>query len=65
MTQEELKPVGIKIKSLLEHTGLKQGFVAKQTGISAEIISRLVTGKELYCSEERVNKLITYLESKL
>lgn len=65
MNQQELKPIGAKIKSLLEQTGLKQGFVAKQTGISPEIISRIVTGKELYCSEERVNKLIGFLESKL
>ena len=65
MNQQELKPIGIRIKSLLQQTGLKQGFVAKQTGVSQEIISRLVTGKELYCSEERVNKLIAYLESKL
>ena len=65
MNAQELKPVGEKIKSLLDQTGLKQKYVAEKTGISKSIISRLVIGKEEYCSEERVNKLIAFLESKL
>lgn len=65
MNAQELKPVGARIKSLLEQTGLKQKYVAQQTGINKSIISRLVIGKEAYCSEERVNKLLSFLESKL
>lgn len=64
MNQQELKPVGDKIRLLLEQTGLKQKYVAEQTGISKSIISRLVIGKEKYCSEERVNKIIEFLENR-
>ncbi len=53
-----MKSLAIRI----EETGLKKSFIAKNLGISPATLSRIISGKQAYVSDELMAKLNALLE---